>query len=145
MRNYIIFIVLTNLFDINLINCRVVDKPGFDRHIKISVNGLNHYDELSRLTHLNDAIEFVEQQKVKTSDLNKNTAKNAILFLGDGMSMPVLTASRIYVGGEKSSLSFEEFPFVAMSKTYCVDKNVADSACSATGNRFFYCFHSMFN
>lgn len=145
MRNYIIFIVLTNLFDINLINCGVVDKPGFDRHIKISVNGLNHYDELSRHTHLNDAIEFVGQQKVKTSDLNKNTAKNAILFLGDGMSMPVLTASRIYVGGEKSSLSFEEFPFVAMSKTYCVDKNVADSACSATGNRFFYCFYSMFN
>jgi len=35
-------------------------------------------------------------------------------------------------GGEQSSLSFEEFPHVALSKTYCVDSIVADSACSAT-------------
>ena len=35
-------------------------------------------------------------------------------------------------GGEQASLSFEEFPHVALSKTYCVDSIVADSACSAT-------------
>ena len=35
-------------------------------------------------------------------------------------------------GGEQASLSFEEFPHVALSKTYCVDSIVADSACSST-------------
>lgn len=54
--------------------------------------------------------------------LNHNVAKNVILFLGDGMSIPTLTASRIYLGqkhgtsGEQSRLSFEEFPHVGLSK-----------------------------
>lgn len=69
---------------------------------------------------------------------NKNIAKNVIFFLGDGMSIPTLTASRIYIGqkqgntGEEAKLFFEEFPYTGLSKTYCVDKQVADSACSAT-------------
>lgn len=54
--------------------------------------------------------------------LNHNIAKNVILFLGDGMSIPTLTAARIYLGqkhgtsGEQSRLSFEEFPHVGLSK-----------------------------
>ena len=36
------------------------------------------------------------------------------------------------VGGEQAKLSFEEFPNVALSRTYCYDYTVADSACSAT-------------
>ncbi|XP_052895261.1 membrane-bound alkaline phosphatase-like [Anopheles moucheti] len=69
---------------------------------------------------------------------NLNIAKNVILFLGDGMSIPTLAASRMYLGqqqghtGEESQLSFEEFPDVGLVKTYCVDKQVADSACTAT-------------
>ncbi|XP_053675176.1 alkaline phosphatase, tissue-nonspecific isozyme-like [Anopheles nili] len=69
---------------------------------------------------------------------NQNIAKNVILFLGDGMSIPTLAASRMYLGqqqghtGEESQLSFEEFPDVGLVKTYCVDKQVADSACTAT-------------
>jgi len=65
-------------------------------------------------------------------------AKNVILFLGDGMSIPTLTAARIYLGqlhnesGENARLSFEEFPFTGLSRTYCVNKQVADSACSST-------------
>ena len=35
-------------------------------------------------------------------------------------------------GGEQATLSFEEFPHLALSRTYCVDSIVADSACSAT-------------
>jgi alkaline phosphatase len=44
------------------------------------------------------------------------------MFLGDGMSLTTLTASRIYKGqmekrsGENEYLSFEKFPFVGMSK-----------------------------
>ncbi|XP_075217521.1 membrane-bound alkaline phosphatase-like isoform X2 [Lycorma delicatula] len=68
----------------------------------------------------------------------KGIAKNLILFLGDGMSIPTLAGARIYQGqregksGEESSLYFEKFPFTGLSKTYCVNSQVADSACSAT-------------
>lgn len=49
-------------------------------------------------------------------------AKNVILFLGDGMSIPTLGAARVYQAqklgkaGEESYLSFEKFPFVGFSK-----------------------------
>lgn len=49
-------------------------------------------------------------------------AKNVIMFLGDGMSIPTLTAARIYLGqinndsGEEQYLSFERFPYTALSK-----------------------------
>lgn len=54
------------------------------------------------------------------------------------MSIPTITAARIYLGqkqgrtGEEAKLFFEDFPSVGLSKTYCVDKQTADSACSAT-------------
>ncbi|XP_072398946.1 membrane-bound alkaline phosphatase-like isoform X1 [Diabrotica undecimpunctata] len=64
--------------------------------------------------------------------LNQNIAKNVILFLGDGMSIPTLAATRVYIGGEEQQLSFEKFPYTGFSKTYCVDHQTADSACSAT-------------
>ena len=55
--------------------------------------------------------------------LNTNVAKNIVLFLGDGMGIPTVTAARIYKGqskskfsGEESQLLFETFPHVALSK-----------------------------
>lgn len=59
--------------------------------------------------------------KVEES-INKGTAKNIILFLGDGMSVTTLAAARIYMGqlnnqtGENSQLSFEKFPYSGFSK-----------------------------
>lgn len=61
-----------------------------------------------------------------------NIAKNVIFFLGDGMSIPTISATRVYMGGEEVSLSFEDFPYTGLSKTYCVDHQTPDSACSAT-------------
>lgn len=63
---------------------------------------------------------------------NTNKAKKVILFVGDGMGLTTTAAARVVIGGEESSLSFEHFPHTASSKTYCLDKGVADSACSAT-------------
>nr|XP_018914109.1 PREDICTED: alkaline phosphatase-like [Bemisia tabaci] len=69
---------------------------------------------------------------------NKNRAKNVILFMGDGMSMPTVAAARILKGqlnnkpGEETRLVFEDFPSVGLAKTYCTDSQVADSACSST-------------
>lgn len=79
---------------------------------------------------LKAAQKFIASQNEKK--LNKNVAKNIIFFLGDGMSMPTLAAVRAYLGGEESFYSFEKFPSVGMSKTYCVDFQVSDSATTAT-------------
>ncbi|XP_013194313.1 membrane-bound alkaline phosphatase [Amyelois transitella] len=54
------------------------------------------------------------------------------------MSITTLAATRVYLGqkyghlGEELRLSFEAFPYTGLSKPYCVDNNVADSACSGT-------------
>ena len=69
---------------------------------------------------------------------NTKTAKNAILFLGDGMGITTITAARILDGqmkgqtGEENVLSWEEFPWAALAKTYAIDIQGADSASSAT-------------
>lgn len=58
--------------------------------------------------------------------LAMNTAKNLIMFLGDGMSLTTLTAARIYKGqlhntsGESEYLSFEKFPFTGISKVMSI-------------------------
>lgn len=62
---------------------------------------------------------------------NTNIAKNVIFFIGDGMSIPTVAAARMYMGKEENELSFEKFPHYGLIKPYCVDKQVADSACSA--------------
>ncbi|XP_056894070.1 alkaline phosphatase, intestinal, tandem duplicate 1 [Takifugu flavidus] len=65
-------------------------------------------------------------------------ARNLILFLGDGMGVSTVSAARILRGqmeggsGEETMLAMDTFPYVALSKTYSVDKQVADSASTAT-------------
>ncbi|XP_049865258.1 membrane-bound alkaline phosphatase-like isoform X1 [Pectinophora gossypiella] len=69
---------------------------------------------------------------------NDKLARNVIMFLGDGMSIPTLMAARTLKGqrqnrtGEETELFFETFPSVGLSKTYCLDKQIPDSACTAT-------------
>ncbi|XP_067634685.1 membrane-bound alkaline phosphatase [Eurosta solidaginis] len=75
---------------------------------------------------------ILDKQLAEKSVLNTNLAKNVILFLGDGMSIPTLTAGRVYLGGEEKQYSFERFPYVGLSKTYCTNTQVPDSACAAT-------------
>lgn len=83
-----------------------------------------------------DGVKLI-QQNLKTKP-NTNTAKNAILFVGDGMGITTVTAARILDGqlknksGEENVLSWEEFPWSALAKTYCLDLQGADSASSAT-------------
>ncbi|MEM9494407.1 MAG: alkaline phosphatase [Pseudomonadota bacterium] len=65
---------------------------------------------------------------------NRKRAKNVILFVADGMDPTTVAAARIYDGqsrgdaGEENMLSFERFPYLAMSKTYTTDYQVPDSA-----------------
>lgn len=65
-------------------------------------------------------------------EYNKKRARNVILFVADGMGPSTLTASRIFKGGEESSLTWENFPHMGLLKTYCMDKQVPDSTSTAT-------------
>ncbi|XP_066201847.1 intestinal-type alkaline phosphatase-like [Saccopteryx leptura] len=68
----------------------------------------------------------------------RTAAKNLILFLGDGMGVPTVTAARILKGqlngslGPETPLAMDQFPYVALAKTYNVDRQVPDSAGTAT-------------
>ena len=70
--------------------------------------------------------------------LNSRPAKNIILIIGSGMGSSAVTAARIFDGqergtsGEESFLAWEKFPHVAISKTYSVNRQVAEAASSAT-------------
>ncbi|XP_075720226.1 intestinal-type alkaline phosphatase [Rhinoderma darwinii] len=68
----------------------------------------------------------------------EHRAKNVIIFLGDGMGMPTVTATRILSGqlegklGEENELTMDTFPYIGLSKTYNVDRQVPDSAGTGT-------------
>ena len=80
-----------------------------------------------------------DMQELLGRQPNVRQAKNVILFIGDGMSIPTITAARILEGqergadGESNRLAWETLlPHVALSKTYTNDAQVADSAPTAT-------------
>jgi alkaline phosphatase len=68
----------------------------------------------------------------------RERATNVILFIGDGMSIPTVAAARILEGqlhggaGEENQLSFETFPYTALSRTYNTDSQTPDSAGTMT-------------
>lgn len=78
------------------------------------------------------------RKALEAAKLNTNVAKNVILFVGDGMDITTITAARILKGqkkgnpGEEEKISWEEFSHAAFSKTYNTDRQVADSAGTAT-------------
>jgi alkaline phosphatase len=57
-------------------------------------------------------------------------AKNVIFFLGDGMGINTLTATRIYAVGESGDLTIDTLPESAFVKTFSNDAQVTDSAAS---------------
>ncbi|XP_043765618.1 intestinal-type alkaline phosphatase-like [Cervus elaphus] len=87
---------------------------------------------------------FWNRQAAQALDVAKKlqpiqtAAKNVILFLGDGMGVSTVTATRILKGqmngklGPETPLAMDQFPYMALSKTYNVDRDVPDSAGTAT-------------
>lgn len=79
-----------------------------------------------------------DRMEAKLNQTKTNKAKNVILFVGDGMGVSTLTAARILDGqqkgnpGEEGYLSFENFPYTALVKTYNVDAQTPDSAGTMT-------------
>lgn len=104
-----------------IVNCGIINTPKSKRQI---------LTEKDTEFWLNEGKSFVKKQRNLKANVAK--AKNIIMFMGDGMSMTTLAATRPYIGGEEKYLSFEEFPYIGMAKTYCVDYQVPDSACTGT-------------
>jgi len=85
---------------------------------------------------------FVDAQDTLSKKLMQkpvtSPARNVILFIGDGMGISTVTATRILDGqlkgqsGEENILSWEEFPYTALSKTYNTNRQIADSAGTAS-------------
>ncbi len=82
--------------------------------------------------------EGIDIIKHRPSIKGSKKAKNIIFFVGDGMGVSTVTAARILEGqlkgkmGEENMLSFDLFPYTAMSKTYNVDAQTPDSAGTMT-------------
>ncbi len=55
-------------------------------------------------------------------------AKNVIFFVGDGMGVSTVTATRIYSVGIDRELVIDQFPYTALSRTYTSDHITPDSA-----------------
>ncbi|OXA56862.1 Membrane-bound alkaline phosphatase [Folsomia candida] len=96
---------------------------------------VNSYEDA---THWHKQAKRIIKTKIRQHPIEQK-AKNVIFFLGDGMSIPTVTSARIFKGqlenltyGEEAALSFDQFPFTGVSKTYCSNSQVGDSACTAT-------------
>lgn len=105
-------------------------------------NKLNRPEEIEPEFWQNSAQDFLREKL--NYPKNTNIAKNVVLFLGDGMSITTIAATRMLLGGEEVQLSFEKFPYTGLLKTYCIDSQVPDSACTSTAYltgvkvRFFF-------
>jgi len=77
------------------------------------------------------------QKKLNTPRIN-STAKNIIIFVGDGNGITSNTAIRIYKGqkeggsGEEYVLPYEAFPNLGLAKTYNTNAQTPDSAGTAS-------------
>ena len=60
------------------------------------------------------------------------TAKNIILFIGDGMGPNHVSLARLSIGGPNHRLSFENFPITGIVYNRSADNLYTDSAASAT-------------
>nr|XP_027198619.1 alkaline phosphatase-like [Dermatophagoides pteronyssinus] len=113
MKFLLIFFV--TFYIVNRIFCAVPEDPQYWR--KLTKKTL-YYSK-----------KFVHANEIKQ-------AKNAILFLGDGMGFPSISAARLLkrqlTGNYGENLAFEKWDNVAVMKTYNIDFPVPDSAGTAT-------------
>ncbi|XP_067630584.1 membrane-bound alkaline phosphatase-like [Eurosta solidaginis] len=140
---FISFMSFVVLGLITMVNAREIHAPNFlTRGMDPEKNGMAFtnrkvpVDEMEATYWQNQAYSELRQRLKRQPNLN--TAKNIILFLGDGMPLTSVAAARIHKGqrdgflGEEQVLSFEKFPYSGLSRTYCTNAQVADSACTST-------------
>ena len=82
--------------------------------------------------------EYLQKVIAQRYTTERGAAKNIILFVGDGMGISTVTASRILEGqnrgetGEENMLSFDNFPATGLAKTYNTNAQTPDSAGTMT-------------
>ncbi|XP_071445254.1 alkaline phosphatase-like [Hetaerina americana] len=98
---------------------------------------------------MKDGVHELEESLKLQQKHNEGIARNVIIFVGDGLDQNTITASRMYKShywserrphselhrrekGDEENLIFEDFPNIGLLKTYAVDKQVPDSASTAT-------------
>lgn len=73
-----------------------------------------------------------------SAEAASKTPKYVFLFIGDGTSVPQVSAAQIYLGSLKSKepamgeLSFTRFPYQGMTTTHAADSFITDSASAIT-------------
>lgn len=94
--------------------------------------------DLSALPQSGDAYFTAAHGRIAQLAPAQHRALNVILFIGDGMGIATVTATRIFAGqragldGESYQLTMDTFPHTALSRTYGHDAQISDSAPTAT-------------
>jgi len=113
----------------------------FRESVSLSWNELRNFTHDQEKESKNEYwMNLGREEIVRSLEMTENKrAKNVILFLGDGMGVSTITASRILKGqlknqsGEEGYLFFERnLPNTALIKTYNIDRMVPDSAGTGT-------------
>lgn len=73
-----------------------------------------------------------EREKGKFTRYTGPRARNVIFFVGDGMGVSTVTATRVYSVGVAGDLVMDQFPHTALSRTYGADAITPDSAPTMT-------------
>ncbi len=81
-----------------------------------------------RLSNYYDNAKSTSQYRSTAPTRKSPTTETCALFLGDGMGITTLTASRIYVVGEDGQLAIDQLPESAFVRTFSEDAQVTDSA-----------------
>ena len=112
--------------------CTATNLTGPQHHSQSAQSASQWYNEGHQA--IEDNLQVAQQ-----AQLNAQTqAKNIIVFVGDGMGISTQTAARIYEGqllglaGEEHELFFENFPHLALVKTYNTNQQTPDSAGTMT-------------
>jgi alkaline phosphatase len=64
----------------------------------------------------------------RTPRESRRKARNVIFFVGDGMGVSTVTATRVFSVGVAGQLVLDQFPYTALSRTYSADSITPDSA-----------------
>lgn len=119
----------------NVLNARVVYVAAVATMLLITVvciSAIVLYERNSDVTHSVDAWQddlpaeqrqwfdegLAELKRALKARLNSRRARNVVLFVGDGMGVSTVTATRIYKYGEEGLLAWERFPNVGVLKVH---------------------------
>ena len=73
-----------------------------------------------------------EDEEASEAGIDRGTAQNVILLIGDGMGAAHRTAARLYSVGREGELAMDTLPTAGMARTWSTESVVTDSAAAGT-------------